>query len=176
MARPWYSLSLEKIFEKLESSDRGLSLEIAKERLKQYGTNSLPEEKPHSKLRLFLSQFQSPLIYILLAASGVVFAMGETVDGSIILAVLLFNAIVGVIQEGKAQNKSALEFCASHFSFSCRKNNCIHFTRRASRLAWFVSHTQPDDPRHAHDRHRYLHGRQRTAHVQRASDLSLLLD
>ena len=104
MARPWYSFTLEKTFEKLESSDRGLSLEVASERLKQYGANSLPEEKPHSKLRLFLSQFQSPLIYILLAASGVVFAMGETIDGSIILAVLLFNAIVGVIQEGKAQN------------------------------------------------------------------------
>jgi len=104
MAQPWYSLSLEKTFERLESSDRGLSLEVASERVKQYGANSLPEEKPHSKLRLFLSQFQSPLIYILLVASAVVFAMGETVDGSIILAVLLFNAIVGVIQEGKAQN------------------------------------------------------------------------
>src|SRR3990167_5707480 len=104
MTQPWHSFSLEKIFEKLESSDRGLSLQQAGERLKQYGPNSLPEEKPHSKLRLFLSQFQSPLIYILLVASAVVFAMGETIDGSIILAVLLFNAIVGVIQEGKAQN------------------------------------------------------------------------
>lgn len=104
MAQPWHSLSLEKTFNKLESSDRGLSLDVAKERLKHYGANSFPEEKPHSKLRLFLSQFQSPLIYILLTASAVVFALGETVDGSIILAVLLFNAIVGVIQEGKAQN------------------------------------------------------------------------
>ncbi len=104
MIRPWYSFTLEETFEKLKSSERGLSLEVASERLKQYGANSLPEEKPHSKLRLFLSQFQSPLIYILLAASAVIFAMGETIDGSIILAVLLFNAIVGVIQEGKAQN------------------------------------------------------------------------
>jgi len=104
MARLWYSLTLEKTFEKLESSDRGLSLEVASERFKQYGANSLPEEKPRSKLRLFLSQFQSPLIYILLVASAVVFAMGETMDGLIILTVLLFNAIIGVIQEGKAQN------------------------------------------------------------------------
>ena len=104
MVRQWYSLTLEKTFEKFESSDRGLSLDGARECLKQYGANSLPEEKPRSKLRLFLSQFQSPLIYILLVASAVVFAMGETIDGSIILAVLLFNAIVGVIQEGKAQN------------------------------------------------------------------------
>jgi len=104
MAQPWHTLSLEKTFNKLESSDRGLSLDLAKERLKQYGANSFPEEKSHSKLRLFLSQFQSPLIYILLTAGAVVFALGETVDGSIILVVLLFNAIVGVIQEGKAQN------------------------------------------------------------------------
>src|SRR3990167_9498170 len=104
MARPWYLFTLEKTFEKLESSNRGISLEVANERLKQYGANNLPEEKPHSKSRLFLSQFKSPLIYILFAASAIVFAMGETIDGSIILAVLLFNAIVGVIQEGKAQN------------------------------------------------------------------------
>jgi len=104
MTNSWHSFSLEKTFEKLESSERGLSLDIANERLKRYGANILPEEKPHSKLRLFLSQFQSPLIYILLAAGAVVFAMGEIIDGSIILAVLLFNAIVGVIQEGKAQN------------------------------------------------------------------------
>ena len=104
MAQPWHSFALEKTFGELETSDRGLSRDIANERLKQYGANNLPEEKPPSKLRLFLSQFQSPLIYILFAASAIVFAMGETIDGSIILAVLLFNAIVGVIQEGKAQN------------------------------------------------------------------------
>src|SRR3990167_6571777 len=104
MAEPWHSFSIEKTFEKIDSSDRGLAQGVAKERLKQFGANSLPEEKPRSKLRLFFNQFQSPLIYILLAASGIVFAMGEIIDGSIILAVLIFNAIVGVIQEGKAQN------------------------------------------------------------------------
>lgn len=104
MAQQWYSLSLEKTFDTLESSHHGLSLHAVKERLSQYGVNSLPEEKSRSIFRLFLGQFQSPLIYILLAASAVVFLMGETADGSIILAVLLFNAVVGVIQEGKAQN------------------------------------------------------------------------
>ena len=100
----WYSFSLEKTFNKLESSDRGLSLDAVKERLKQYGQNSLPEEKTPSKLRLFFSQFQSPLIYILLVASTTIFLIGETTDSYIILAVLLFNAVVGVIQEGRAQN------------------------------------------------------------------------
>ena len=104
MSQSWYSFSLEKTFNKLESSDRGLSLDTVKERLKQYGQNSLPEEKPHSKLRLFFNQFQSSLIYILLVASVVIFLIGETMDSYIILAILLFNAVVGVIQEGKAQN------------------------------------------------------------------------
>src|SRR3989338_3402150 len=64
----------------------------------------LPERKPDSVARIFLRQFQSPLIYILLGASATVFLMGELADGSIILAVLIFNAIVGTIQEGRAQN------------------------------------------------------------------------
>lgn len=104
MATLWHSLTPKETFEKLSCGEYGLTSEEAKNRLKQYGANSFPEAKPQSKLRLFLSQFQSPLIYILLAASAVVFAMGETVDGSIILAVLFFNAVVGAIQEGKAQN------------------------------------------------------------------------
>lgn len=104
MSQPWHSFSLEKTFNKLESSDRGLSLDAVRERIKQYGQNALPEEKPHSKLRLFLNQFQSPLIYILLVASIIIFLMGETMDSYVILTVLLFNAFVGVVQEGKAQN------------------------------------------------------------------------
>ncbi len=104
MTQSWYSLSPDKIFGELESSPHGLSLDLANKRLKQYGLNSFPEEKQRSNLHLFLSQFQNPLIYVLIAASAVVFVMGEPVDGSIILAILLFNAVVGMIQEGKARN------------------------------------------------------------------------
>lgn len=104
MAQPWYSFTIEKTFEKLQSSERGLLPSTVIDRLKQYGSNSFPEEKPPSIVKLFLSQFESPLIYILLVASAVIFYMGETSDSIIILAVLLFNSVVGVIQEGKAQN------------------------------------------------------------------------
>ena len=88
----------------LETSERGLGAEEAKSRLSKFGANKLPEAKVDGLVVIFLRQFQSPLIYILMAASVVVFVMGKIVDGSIILAVLLFNAIVGTIQEGKAQN------------------------------------------------------------------------
>ena len=73
-------------------------------RLKEYGLNKLPEAKVENPAVIFLRQFQSPLIYILLAASLAIFYLKEFIDGLIILAVLLFNAIVGALQEGKAQN------------------------------------------------------------------------
>ncbi len=104
MVTSWHSLSLHRVFEELKVSEQGLSVQEARERLTMYGANTLPEEKSRSLILVFFSQFQSPLIYLLLFASAIVFSMGETADGSIILAVLLFNAIVGTIQEGRAQN------------------------------------------------------------------------
>ncbi|MBU3965585.1 HAD-IC family P-type ATPase [Patescibacteria group bacterium] len=100
----WHSKTLPETFQALHSGEHGLTRKEATERLKEYGPNKLPEGKVDSLPVIFLRQFQSPLIYILLAASMIVFAMGEIIDGSIILAVLLFNAIVGTIQEGKARN------------------------------------------------------------------------
>ena len=99
-----HAKSSTAVIEELRSSEHGLSNAEATLRLKQYGLNKLPEAKVDGIVTIFLRQFQSPLIYILVAASIVVFVIGEVVDGSIILAVLLFNAIVGTIQEGKAQN------------------------------------------------------------------------
>src|SRR3989344_82702 len=100
----WHAKTIPEILDALHSREQGLTKEEATKRLKEYGQNYLPEGKVTSLHIIFLRQFQSPLIYILLAASIIVFAMGETIDGSIILAVLIFNAIVGSIQEGKAQN------------------------------------------------------------------------
>lgn len=88
----------------LSAKELGLTAAEAQRRLKERGPNSLPQARADTLLIIFLRQFQSPLIYILLGASLAVFAMGEITDGSIILCVLIFNAIVGTIQEGKAQN------------------------------------------------------------------------
>lgn len=100
----WHTRPLPEILDELRSSEQGLTTEEAARRLRESGKNVLPEKKPDSIPTIFLRQFQSPLIYLLLGASGVVLLMGETVDGSIILAVLVFNAIVGTIQESKAEN------------------------------------------------------------------------
>ncbi len=100
----WHTKTIPEIFETLRSREHGLTKEEAGRRFKEDGPNTLPEGKADSLAVIFFRQFQSPLIYILLAAAAIVFAMGETIDGTIIFAVLFFNAIVGTIQEGKAQN------------------------------------------------------------------------
>ena len=101
---PWYTKTITEILETFRSREHGLTREEADRRFKEYGPNKLPEGKADGLPVIFLRQFQSPLIYILIAAAAIVFAMGETTDGSIIFVVLIFNAIVGTIQEGRAQN------------------------------------------------------------------------
>jgi len=104
MENQWYAKKNSEVFETLNSNDKGLTQEEVKDRIQKYGLNKLPDAKVDSLLIIFLRQFQSPLIYILLIASLIVFLMRDFIDGSIILFVLFFNAIVGTIQEGKAQN------------------------------------------------------------------------
>lgn len=73
-------------------------------RLKQHGPNALSAPEPVNVPKLFFQQFQSPLIYILLIASVIVFFLGDVTDSLVILGVLVINAIIGVVQEGKAHN------------------------------------------------------------------------
>lgn len=104
MENNWHLKSAAETIRFWHSEEIGLSFKKAAERLKKYGANKLLEPKADNLAIIFLRQFQSPLIYILIAAAIIVFVMGEIVDGLIILAILLFNATVGTIQEGKAQN------------------------------------------------------------------------
>lgn len=96
--------SLSKLLRELNSSKSGLTQGEALLRLRKYGPNELPEPTPPGVLSIFLSQFSSSLIFILMIAAAIVLYMGEIADGIIIFAVLIFNAVVGTIQEGKAQN------------------------------------------------------------------------
>ena len=100
----WHTKAIPEILDAFRSREYGLTKEEAIERLREQGPNKLPEGKVDGFFVIFSRQFQSPLIYILLAAAMIVFVMGQTVDASIIFAVLFFNAFVGTIQEGKAQD------------------------------------------------------------------------
>ena len=104
MALQWHTEELPAIFKALETTENGLTTEEAARRLRENGSNVLPEARVDNLAVIFLRQFQSPLIYILLLASVAVLFIGEVADAVIILAVLLFNAIAGTIQEGRAQN------------------------------------------------------------------------
>ncbi len=79
----------------------------ANQRIKEFGRNVLPKEKPYSKIRLFLNQFNSPLMYILLATVVISFLLKHYSDTIFIVIVLLINTTVGFYQENKA-NKSLL--------------------------------------------------------------------
>jgi magnesium-transporting ATPase (P-type) len=100
----WHTLDEAGVLARLEvDPQEGLSSGEARIRLERYGPNRLPEEEGESALRRFLKQFRNVLVYILLAAAGFTGFLGEWVDTGVILAVVLVNAIVGFIQEGKAE-------------------------------------------------------------------------
>ncbi|MBU2540115.1 HAD-IC family P-type ATPase [Patescibacteria group bacterium] len=107
MKKNWHTISLEKIFVETGSRKDGLTNQEAAERLKRFGRNTLPQEKPYSKMRLFLSQFNGPLMYILLATVVVSFLLKHYSDSIFIIIVLLINTTVGFYQENKA-NQSLL--------------------------------------------------------------------
>ncbi len=100
----WHTHTASAVRKQLQTSEQGLSAHEAAARLAKYGPNILPEAGRASYLTIFLEQFKSPLIYLLFGASAIVFFAGEPVDSAIIAALLLFNAAVGTVQEGRAQN------------------------------------------------------------------------
>ncbi|HBE92931.1 MAG TPA: carbonate dehydratase, partial [Gammaproteobacteria bacterium] len=100
----WHSESVNAIFESLEATSNGLSKTEVSNRLTEYGPNRLPEPKPLSPLLRFFYQFHNVLIYVLMAASAVTAMLGHWVDASVILAVVVINAVIGFVQEGKAEN------------------------------------------------------------------------
>lgn len=99
--------SAESILDLLSSSHHGLSLQEAKQRLQQYGLNSLPKLKQSGIFNVFIHQFSSPLIYVLFAAAILSIIIKEWSDAGFIFAVLLINAIIGTIQEFSAQQAAA---------------------------------------------------------------------
>ncbi len=100
----WHSLSIGEAFERLESAKEGLSAEDAGRRLARHGPNRLPEVKPRTALVRFLYQFHNVLIYVLLAAGAVTALLHHWLDAGVILGVVVINAVIGYVQEGKAED------------------------------------------------------------------------
>ena len=104
MEYPWHASSPRDILKHLSTTEMGLSATEAARRLSRYGPNTFPSGATDTLVVIFLRQFRSPLIYVLVAAAFAVALMGSVVDAAVIFAVLLFNALIGTIQEGRAQN------------------------------------------------------------------------
>ncbi len=93
----------EEILAELESAPEGLSDEEAVERLALHGPNRLPEAEKEGFLKSFFKHFHDLLIYILIVAAAVTAALQHWVDTGVILVVVVVNAVIGYIQEGKAE-------------------------------------------------------------------------
>ena len=102
--RPWHVLDRSQIEEILGASAAGLQATEVEARLRRHGPNALEEAPPPSALALVIHQFRSPLIYILLLAAVVTLALGEYIDTGVIAAVLVLNAVIGFVQEYRAEH------------------------------------------------------------------------
>jgi Ca2+-transporting ATPase len=99
----WHSKTGQEVIKFLESDlKKGLKESEAKLRQEKFGENKLPEEKALSPLRVFLWQFKSPLIYILIIAGIITLFLREFTDAIVIFGAVFLNAIVGFFQENKA--------------------------------------------------------------------------
>lgn len=100
----WHNLEINQIFEILHSGKDGLSEEEVKKRQKKYGLNILPKKPPLSKLTIFVNQFKSPLVYILIIAALISLILRHYIDLGVIFVAIFINTIVGYFQETKANN------------------------------------------------------------------------
>lgn len=107
MDKKSHALPLSEVFINIESTPEGLTSSEATRRISAFGANALPEKKPYSKIRLALSQFNNPLMYLLLVTVAISFFLKHYSDTIFILAVILINTAVSFYQENKA-NESLL--------------------------------------------------------------------
>ncbi|MDP3475567.1 HAD-IC family P-type ATPase [Hydrogenophaga sp.] len=102
-AAPWHTRTSQQALDGLQVSAQGLSSQEAADRLKQHGPNRMEVTEGSGLWRRVLAQFNNLLIMVLLAAVVVTALIGHTLDAAVILAVVLLNVFIGVLQEGKAE-------------------------------------------------------------------------
>lgn len=104
----WWSFSTEQTFKELDTDpNQGLSPAAVKIRLESFGFNELPEPKPPSSFKLFLNQFSSFIVWILIIAAIIAGILGEWIDAIAILIIVILNAIIGFVQEINAERSLA---------------------------------------------------------------------
>ena len=100
----WHTLSPEEAVARLQSdAHHGLAPDEAEKRLKQHGPNRLPSPPRTPAWLRFLLQFHNVLIYVMMGAAAITAFLGHWIDTSVLLGAVVINAVIGFIQEGKAQ-------------------------------------------------------------------------
>lgn len=107
MQTPAHSLPAGQVLDDLHSTITGLAAEEAARRLAEAGPNRLPAPPRDGLLKRFFKHFHDILIYILLVAAGITALLGHWIDTGVIVGVVVINAIIGFIQEGKAEEALA---------------------------------------------------------------------
>ena len=126
--KKFFTMSVDETLKSLNSSRKGLSDEEVKKRIEEYGYNKLEEKQKQSLLSKFIDQFKDLMIIVLLVAAAIsAFVANELIDAIIILFVVVVNAILGVIQENKAEKSlEALKNMSAPFSKVMRNGQVCH--------------------------------------------------
>lgn len=103
MIKEAYQKNLQDLFSELNSSEKGLSSEIAEDRLAKYGKNEIKRTNVLKPFKIFFDQFQSFLIYILIIAAIISFLISHIIDGVVISIIVILNAIIGFTQQYHAE-------------------------------------------------------------------------
>ena len=107
-AQPWHILSEEELLQRLQSDfSKGLTIAAVRARHEQFGANELTSKPGTHPVMRFLLQFNQPLLYILLIAGTIKAFLGEWVNAGVIWGVTVINAIIGFVQESKAESAIA---------------------------------------------------------------------
>ncbi len=123
----WHTKYIEDIFRRLGSSIHGLSSEEARRRLQAYGHNELKEKKKKTPLIIFLDQFMDFMILVLIAAAVVSGIIGEPSDTIAIIVIVMLNAVIGFVQEYRAEKAmAALKKMASPYATVIREGKAMN--------------------------------------------------
>ena len=103
----WHAREMETVYEELEADEGGLSAAAAERRLERYGLNEIETEEGVSPLQIFIEQYTSALIWVLIVAAAVMAAVGHTLDAAVIAGIVVFITLFGFAQDYRAEQSIA---------------------------------------------------------------------
>src|SRR3990172_6285326 len=123
----WHQKEINEAITELGVSFQGLSSDEAKKRLKEYGPNELKETKKRSLFSMFLDQFKDFKIIVLIIAAIISGFIGDIIDTTAIMVIVVLNAVIGFIQEYRAEKAmEALKQMAAQFASVIRDGKLIN--------------------------------------------------